>query len=91
MNEEIQDTSITSELSPVLPSDPQPLKFVIFETIVYGNQVFHPGQEQALVDAALPITTIRQLCEGGAIRGQYPNMPQFEKNPNSFTQFKTGN
>lgn len=80
----------TLEIAPVT-QEPQALKFVIRETIADGKLIFHPGQEQLLVDAKLPVGTIRGLFERGTLSGQYPGFAPIEKNLESFTQNKTGN
>ena len=87
MPDETIETPTTAELAPVAPPA---IKFTIRETIVHGEKIFHPGQEKELLDASLPIATLRALFESGALCGQYPGMAPIEKNPESFTQ-KMGN
>lgn len=97
MADEIQDTSelvapdattLTDLITPV-PLDP-PIAFSIFETIVHGNQVFHPGQERELLAADLPAETIVILLKIGSIRGRYPKFESVSKMLGA-TAHNTGN
>lgn len=87
-----EDTTETPQETAIEPS-PTPITFTIFETLVIGSLIFHPGQEQALYDAfkAGSVTPgeIRRFYETGSLRGKFPNMPQVERQ--EVIYFATGN
>lgn len=93
--EEIQvadETPDTAELKPI-EQVTEPITFVIFETVVHGALIFHPGQERALLDAfdagTLPVEAVVVFLEMGGIRGRFPKLPTIEKK--AVITFGTGN